>query len=149
MRMSHLTDDELDLMLAGGEVPAEVDNHVGHCLVCRRRRDAFGTAVRAALGRDPDGAERAAAREAALARWAERPGHARWWWLAAAAVILLALLIPHRHGPPAPAGAINPDVVLHDVDTVLARDPLASFAPEDVVRTVIPGSSTAAERSSS
>jgi hypothetical protein len=147
MSTNHLTDDELDLAITGESMSTEVERHLGECLVCRRRRDSFLAALRGAAGEDPGILERETIRAGAVAGWARQSPLSRWWWLAAAAVILLAFLIPVHHAPQPATANINPDAVLRDVDTVLARDPLAAFASENVVETVLP-TRTREERSS-
>ena len=143
MMIEHLRDEELDLALAGEALPAETAEHLASCVVCRRRRDGFLAAVEAA-GAEPDEATRHRVREGALAAWGG--SSRRHWlrWAAAAAVVVLALLPLLRR---APAPKLNPDAVLVQVDAVLARDPLAAVAPEDVVNTVAPIPATGGEGS--
>jgi hypothetical protein len=138
MTIRHLRDDELDLALAGEALPADVAEHLASCLVCRRRRDAFLETLDAAMGPDPDEATRRRVREGALAAWggASRKRHWVRWLAAAAAVVVLGLLPLLRNHTAAPK--LNTDAVLVEVDAVLAQDPLAGLASEDVVNTVAP-----------
>ena len=143
MTIEHLRDEELDLALAGETLPAEAVGHLASCVACRRRRDAFLAAVEAA-GAEPAEATRRRVREGALAAWGG--SSRRHWlrWAAAAAVVVLALLPLLRR---APAPKLNPDAVLVQVDAILAQDPLAAVAPEDVVNTVAPIPATNGEGS--
>ena len=143
MTIEHLRDEELDLALAGETLPAEAVGHLASCVACRRRRDAFLAAVEAA-GAEPDEATRRRVREGALAAWGG--SSRRHWlrWAAAAAAVVLALLPLLRR---APAPKLNPDAVLVQVDAILAQDPLAAVAPEDVVNTVAPIPATGGEGS--
>ncbi len=143
MTIEHLRDEELDLALAGETLPAEAAQHLASCVACRRRRDAFLAAVEAA-GAEPAEATRRRVREGALAAWGG--SSRRHWlrWAAAAAVVVLALLPLLRR---APAPKLNPDAVLVQVDAILAQDPLAAVAPEDVVNTVAPIPATGGEGS--
>lgn len=143
MNPVHSSDDELDRLLAGDDLPADRSEHVASCLLCRRRRDLFLGTVAEARGEDPADDARERVREAALSAWGGRRRVAARWWLAAAAAILIALLVPWHHRPAAPQPApIEVDAVLKDVDSMLARDPLASVASEDVVNAVLPASTT-------
>ena len=143
MTIEHLRDEELDLALAGETLPAEAAQHLASCVACRRRRDAFLAAVEAA-GAEPAEATRRRVREGALAAWSG--SSRRHWlrWAAAAAAVVLALLPLLRR---APAPKLNPDAVLVQVDAILAQDPLAAVAPEDVVNTVAPIPATNGEGS--
>ena len=143
MTIEHLRDEELDLAVAGETLPAEAVGHLASCVACRRRRDAFLAAVEAA-GAEPAEATRRRVREGALAAWGG--SSRRHWlrWAAAAAVVVLALLPLLRR---APAPKLNPDAVLVQVDAILAQDPLAAVAPEDVVNTVAPIPATNGEGS--
>jgi hypothetical protein len=138
MTINHLRDDELDLALAGGALPADVSEHLESCLVCRRRRDAFLAAVDEAAGSDPDEAARRRMREAALAAWGGTSRRRHWVrWVAAAAAVVVLGLLPLLRGHTA-RPRLNTDAVLVEVDAVLAQDPLSAVAPEDVVNTVAP-----------
>lgn len=134
----HLTEDELDALLSGDDLAGERADHLQECLACRRRRDGFLAAVEDAAGDDPVVPTRDRVREAALAEWSGRSTAARRWWLAAAAAVLLAVVLPLavQRGP-SPDG-VDADAVLRQVDEVLARDPLAVMASEDVLETVVP-----------
>ncbi len=147
MSTQHLTDEELDRLLAGERPDAEREEHLLSCLMCRRRRDAFLHAVSVARFADADEAARERVREAALTAWSGRRREWRRWWIAAAAVLLLALLLPLTHRLGTRQVAVNPDAVLQEVDAVLARDPLAAMASEDVVETVVPTPAPQVERS--
>ncbi len=138
MRIEHLTDDELDLALIG-ETPPAAAEHLDSCIACRRRRDAFVAAVEHDDGGDPDGATRESIREGALAAWSgapARPHRAR--WLAAAAVVAALALLPLLRSEIAGRPKVDTDAVLTQVDEVLARDPLDSAAPPEVVKAVVP-----------
>jgi predicted anti-sigma-YlaC factor YlaD len=145
----HLTEDELDAALLGEPLSEQAEEHLGACLVCRRRRDEFFAVVAAARGADPDPATRERVRERALAAVAtKRRRHWAGWLAAAAAVILLAVLplVATRHTT---RPQINADRVLTEVDTILNRDPLEAMAPADVVEAVVPVSADTGERSAS
>jgi hypothetical protein len=134
----HLTEDELDALLCGDDLAGERADHLQECLVCRRRRDALLAAFEGAAGDDPELPTRDRVRAAALTEWSGRSTAARRWWLAAAAAVLLAVVLPFAiQRAPSPAG-VDADAVLRQVDEVLARDPLAVMASEDVLETVVP-----------
>ena len=146
MTISHLRDDELDRALAGDELPAGVAEHLASCLVCRRRRDAFLATVEAS-GAEPDEATRRRVREGALDAWGGTRRRRHWvrWVAAAAAVVVLGLVPLLRSHTATPK--LNTDAVLVQVDAILAQDPLAAVAPEDVVNTVAPIPATGDEGS--
>jgi len=136
MSTSHLTTDELDLVLLGEGLAAERAMHLGACLACRRRRDALAAAIHDAGSADPDLAVRERVRAAALAaagRRARRPRR----WLAAAAALLVAVLAVLFLAQRPRGAALDTDAILLEVDEVLARDPLTAFADEDVVEVVV------------
>jgi hypothetical protein len=137
MSISHLDSDELDRVLSGHELAPERNAHLQACVACRRRRDAFLAVVAEAAGAE-DGAALDRARGAALAAWAGPHGRHLWRWLVAAAAVLVLGLLPLLRHQGSVAPAIDADAVLQDVDRVLARDPLASLASEDVLRAVVP-----------
>jgi len=139
MNIEHLTEDELDLALAGGDLPAGAAAHLASCVACRRRRDAFLAVVSEARGSDPDDAVRARVRERALAAWSGA-GPRRHWkrWLAAAAAVVVVALLPLLRSELAGRPRVDADAVLVEVDDVLSRDPLAAVAPADVVEAVAP-----------
>lgn len=138
MSSQHLTDPELDALLTGEDLTAGRAEHVQGCVVCRRRRDGFLAAIEAAAGDDPDEDTRSRVRQVALARWGRRGVRARGWWLAAAAAVLVAVIVPLSRNELPRRATIDPDVVLQEVEEVLARDPLAVMASEDVVEAVVP-----------
>jgi predicted anti-sigma-YlaC factor YlaD len=139
MTIRHLSDDELDLALAGEPSSADAAGHLASCVACRRRRDAFLAAVDGAGGEDPSESTRARVRERAIAAWGAARPRRRWArWAAAAAAVLVLALLPLLRGRVGPTSRLNPDAVLADVDRVLAQDPLSAVAPEDVVNTVVP-----------
>jgi hypothetical protein len=133
----HLTEDELDALLCGEDLAGERADYLQECLVCRRRRDALLAAFEGAAGEDPEVPTRDRVRVAALTEWRGRSTAARHWWLAAAAVLLAVALPFAIQRAPSPAG-VDADAVLRQVDEVLARDPLAVMASEDVLETVVP-----------
>ena len=138
MITEHLTDDELDRLLAGEGLPAGRATHVGECLPCRRRRDEVVAAIAGAVSEDPDEAARARVRAAALERWGA--GETRrfpWRWVAVAAVLLLAVLLPAVGPRLVERPSFDAEAVLIEVDEVLARDPLAAVASEDMVATLV------------
>lgn len=138
MSMNHVSDEELERALAGEGLPAGAAMHLGECLPCRRRRDEIVAAISAAAGGDPDEELRRQARSAALERWrAGEPRRFHWWWAAAAAAVLLALLIPLAAPRLVPRPSFDAEAVLLEVDEVLARDPLAAVASEDMVETLV------------
>jgi len=142
MNAQHLTDVELDAVLCGEELAAERAEHLLGCVACRRRRDVFLAAVEAEADGDPDAETRERVRRAALAEWSRGRFHHRAWWLAAAAALLVAVLVPLAYHQSPRSARVDPDVVLEEVDVVLARDPLAVMASEDVVETVVPETTT-------
>ena len=146
MTIEHLRDEELDLALAGETLPAEAAQHLASCLVCRRRRDAFLATVEAS-GAEPDEATRRRVREGALDAWGGTRRRRHWvrWVAAAAAVVVLGLVPLLRSHTATPK--LNTDAVLVQVDAILAQDPLAAVAPEDVVNTVAPIPATGDEGS--
>jgi predicted anti-sigma-YlaC factor YlaD len=147
MNITHLNDDELDRAVLGEALEATATEHLASCLLCRRRRDGFLAVVEAAQGSDPDQATRTRLREQVLSRWGGSSPR-RWVrWVGAAAAALLIGLLPLVHSLTSARPRINADVVLVEVDQVLNRDPLAAFASEDVVNTVVPVVSEGEERS--
>jgi hypothetical protein len=153
MSHEHLTSDELDRLLSGDELTPVVVEHVHSCLVCRRRRDGFLAAVEAVRIPDPSATAREESRAHALINWtwgnaATSRRQWRWWALAAAAAMILAAL-PLLWSPSSPKIDVNADAVLVEVDSVLARDPLAAMAPEEVVEVVLPDAEPAVPSSTS
>ncbi len=136
MSTGHITDAEFDLLLAGEQLPPERTGHVDGCLSCRRRRDAVVATIEDAAAGDPGDEARARAREAALAAWGRPARRFHRWWLAAAAALLVALLLPLTHRSRQPQVAFDPEAVMEEVDTILARDPLTVLASEEVVEAV-------------
>ena len=139
MSIMHLTDEEVDLVLIGEELPAEAAAHLSSCLVCRRRRDSFLAAVDGALGEDPGEAIRARVRERALSAWGGASRRPHWVrWLAAAAAVAVLSVLPLLRGGLTSRPKIDTDAVLTEVDEVLSRDPLSAAATEEVVEAVVP-----------
>jgi hypothetical protein len=138
MSIDHLHDAELELVLGGETLPAHRLEHLQDCVVCRRRRDGFLQSVELAAGADPGADELAILRDAALQQWGQPPARAWWRWAAAAAAVAVLALLPLLKEAVAPRAAVNTDAVLEEVDQVLARDPLASMAPQDVLEEVVP-----------
>ena len=132
----HLSDDELDRLIASGELPPERTEHVNGCLACRRRRDGLLAVIEDASGADPGDQARERVREVALAEWGRPAPRFHRWWLAAAAALLVALLLPLTHRSRQPQVAFDPEAVMEEVDTILARDPLTVLASEEVVEAV-------------
>jgi hypothetical protein len=139
VNIEHLTDEELDLALIGEDLPARAAEHLASCVACRLRRDAFLAAVAGAQAEDPDEATRERVRERALAAWSGA-GRQRHWkrWLAAAAAVAVVGLLPVLRSELAGRPKVDADAVLIEVDDVLARDPLAAVAAEEVVEAVAP-----------
>jgi hypothetical protein len=137
--MHHLNDDELNLAILGEELPARAADHLGRCVACRRRRDAFLSLVEKAGGGDPDQATRTRVRERALAAWSGSRVTYHWvrWASAAAAVIVLAVL-PLLHSRTQAPAKFNAEAVLTEVNQMLDRDPLSAVASEEVVNMVVP-----------
>ena len=144
MSTVHLTSEELDLLLLGEGLPADRAMHLGSCLVCRRRRDRIAAAISGAAPPDPDAAVLERVRAAALAAAGHGRRRARWWLAAAAALLLTALAAVFLAPRPRPV-AFDTDAILLEVDEVLARDPLAAFADEDVVEVVVANGTSATE----
>lgn len=142
MSTAHLTSEELDLVMLGEGLPAERAMHLGACLVCRHRRDELEAAIDGARLPDPDVETRERIREAALTALGHGRHRARWWLAAAAALLLTALAAVFLAPRPQPA-AVDTEAILLEVDEVLARDPLAAFADEDVVEIVVADGATA------
>jgi hypothetical protein len=145
MNDTHLTDEELDEVLIGGDLQPERADHLSACLACRARRAELVRVIEATRRPDPEQARLAAVRGRVLAGWERSQrsrGPARWWLAAAAALLLLALLPVLKGRRSQPAVAFNADKVLTEVDAVLDRDPLTSMTSEAVVDTVVPATST-------
>ena len=142
MSTAHLTSEELDLVMLGEDLPADRAMHLGGCLACRRRRDDLVAAISGARVADPDEDVRARTRNAALAEGGHRHARPRWWLAAAAALLLTAFAAVFLATRPQPV-AVDTEAILLEVDEVLARDPLAAFADEDVVEIVVADGATA------
>ena len=142
MTTSHLTPQEIDLVILGEEIGHESRTHLESCLTCCRRRDEVMQAIVAARAADPAPALRERLRRVAVQSMPEHRGHTRWWLAAAAALAIIVLsavfLVPALRPQP-----VDTDAVLLGVDEGLARDPLAAMADESVVEVVVGG--TAAE----
>jgi hypothetical protein len=136
MSTFHLTDDELVRLLAGEELAQDRAGHVNGCLACRRRRDALFAVIEDVAAHDPGDEARERVREAALSAWGRPARRFHRWWLAAAAALLVALLLPLTHRSRQPQVAFDPEAVMEEVDTILARDPLTVLASEEVVEAV-------------
>lgn len=149
MSTRHLSDDELDRLLIGEELAPEQTEHVNGCLACRRRRDGLLAVIEDASGTDPGDEARERVREAALSAWGRPVLRFHRWWLAAAAALLVALLLPLTHRSRQPRVAFDPEAVMEEVDTILARDPLTVLASEEVVEAVTSVQEQATEGSTS
>ncbi len=136
MSQEHLSSQEVDLVLLGEELAAERARHLASCVACRRRRDDLADAIAGAREADPSEAARARARAAALAA-APRQRTTLRWWLAAAAALVLVVLAAVFVAPTLQPRPVDTDAVLLEVDEVLARDPLAAMADENVVEVVV------------
>jgi hypothetical protein len=149
MSISHLSSDELDRALAGFELPDDRIEHLQACLMCRRRRDGFLAVLAEAGGEDVSAERLARIRDNALREWVG-PAHRHVWrWVAAAAAVVILGLLPLLRQQHVAPPVVNADVVLEDVDRVLARDPLAGLASEDVLQEVVPQDGESGERSAS
>ena len=145
----HLSDDELDRLLAGEELSPDRTEHVSGCLSCRRRRDRMVAVIEDAAADDPGDQARERAREAALAAWVRPALRFHRWWLAAAAALLVALLLPLTHRSRQQQAGFDADAVIEEVDAILARDPLTVLASEEVVEAVTSAPGQATEGSTS
>lgn len=132
MRIEHLTDDELDLLVLGEESGENAAEHAATCLVCRRRLRELQRAMSPRCELDPPVATRERVREAALAAWrAPRPAHRPVWWWAAAAALVAALALPLLQSGRPGGAEVDAAEVLAQVDALLAGDPVsAAFSAE-------------------
>jgi hypothetical protein len=149
MSISHLSSDELDRLLSGDELPEGRAEHLQACVACRRRRDGFLAVVAEAGGGDASGETLARIRGNVLRDWAAPVRRHVWRWVAAAAAVVILGLVPLLHQPRMATSVVNADAVLEDVDRVLARDPLAAMASEDLLFEVVPPDGESGERSAS
>lgn len=131
MTTPHLTDGELDALLAGEPLAGERAVHARDCAACARRHDAFLAAVHGAGSRA--GSEEAAGRAvaAALSRW-RRDAPSWWWSLPAAAALVVAAGLGTWLQPVSPP-PLDQGAVLAEVDALLAQDPVALVAAEDLL----------------
>lgn len=149
MRTTHLTDGELDALLAGDELPVELTDHLESCLACRTRRERFFTTVvvarEAGVPRPAEGTTAARAVE----RWQRREGRgvSPLWRLAAGVVLALALFVLWDRTPREEPSAFDPDAVLAEVDETLARDPMESVLSEELVEWILTSAEPANEGS--
>ena len=131
MSTSHLVDEELELLLAGEELPPDRMAHAADCAECRSRQERFTLAVAGAATRSASRESADRALTSALDRW-HGAGPAWWWSLPAAAVLVLAVGLGVWLRP-APEPALDPVAVLADVDALLAQDPVALVVSEDLL----------------
>ncbi len=147
MIAKHLSDDELNRAVLGEALAPEAAEHLGMCLVCRRQRDGFLALVEYARAADPDEAMRERAREGSLTAWSGVKR--RYWrsWLAVAAAVAILVLVPivRTHIPN--TRAVDADAVMAGVEKVLARDPLAAVASQEIVDTLVPSNGASEEGS--
>lgn len=134
MNTPHLSEAHLDA-LAAGESPGDAAaEHARSCTACRDRLEFFAAAVGAAgVAASPDAVARQVLLDA-LAGW-RRP-LARVWWAVAAALVLVALAAGVWLRP-AHRAKVDPADVLAEVDTVLAQDPVALVASEDLLALLV------------
>lgn len=134
MRVEHLTDDELDLLLLGEEDGAGAAGHASACMVCRRRLGEWQRVMSAQYQIDPSVETRERVRDAALAAWGgARPARRPAWWWAVAAALLVAMSLPLlQSGRP---GGVEVDAaeVFAEVDALLAGDPVSAAFSAEVV----------------
>ncbi len=134
MRVNHVTEDELEAILAG-EVNAAVRDHVHACTVCQEELKKWEAFLAAGSRWLPDPQTQGRVRQQAVMQ-ALRRRPLRWWVpLAAAAAVVLAVGLATRWGE---RPKTNVDVVLEQVDMTLASDPLFAVADSQVVRVVVP-----------
>lgn len=140
MRVEHLTDDELDSLLVGGEKDSQAAEHAASCLSCRRRVGELRRALRADEELDPPLATRARVREAALAAWAgPQPARRPVWWWAVAAGLAAALALPLLHSGRPGSPEVDAAEVLSQVDSLLAGDPVSAAFPTELVTALVAG----------
>jgi hypothetical protein len=155
MSTQHLDDHELDLALCGEQLPEGAAAHVQRCVHCRQRLETLTSLLVAGRQPDPDGVSMERVRVIALTRWAADRGHgslargsiAGRIALAAAALLAVAVSLPIVIGPG--VDPLDVSSVLEEVDRVLDRDPLATFASEGIVQFVLPDDEPGAEGSTS
>ena len=129
MNTPHCSEAELDALAAGEPLDHAAGEHVRGCTQCRDRLEFFAGAVGAAgAAASPEKVARQVLADA-MDRW-RRPGARAWWAAAALVLVALAAGVWLR---PAPRGRVDPAGVLAEVDAVLAQDPVALVASEDLL----------------
>lgn len=134
MRGAHLTEEELEALLAG-EAVGTVRHHVNGCAVCQEELKKWEGFVAAGSHWLPDPQTRSRVRQqAAIQAFHRRP--LPWWVpLAAAAALVVAVSLGIRSGAKQESKV---ELVLEEVDATLAADPLAAVADSQVVSVVVP-----------
>lgn len=144
MRVTHLTEEDLEALLAG-EASGAVRDHVSGCAVCQEELEKWQAFLAAGSQWLPDPQTRHRVRQQAVGH-AFRRMSLRWLIpLAAAAALVVAVSLGIRSGAKPEA---NVELVLEEVDATLAADPLAAVADSQVVSVVVPEASPGEQSSS-